>query len=197
MRRRISTTSAAIGMAAITVLATGGSAQAHGYSSSPTSRQAFCADGAVSGCGAIQWEPQSVEGPKGFPQGGPSDGTLCAGGNGRFSELDDPRGGDWPTSNVPSGQDFTFTWTNTAMHSTTDYRYYVTKDGWDPSQPLTRSALELDPFLVVPMDGRQPAAEESHTGRLPGKSGRHMIFSVWTVADTGNAFYSCSDVNFQ
>ena len=38
---------------------------AHGYFSSPASRQAQCARGVVS-CGDIKWEPQSVEGPKGL-----------------------------------------------------------------------------------------------------------------------------------
>ena len=42
-----------------------GPAQAHGYISSPPSRQALCAQGVVTNCGAIQYEPQSVEGPKG------------------------------------------------------------------------------------------------------------------------------------
>jgi chitin-binding protein len=37
----------------------------------------------------------------------------------------------------------------------------------------------------------------SHSGKLPsGKSGRHMILAVWDIADTGNAFYQCSDVTF-
>jgi hypothetical protein len=29
-----------------------------------------------------------------------------------------------------------------------------------------------------------------------GRTGRHMILAVWTIADTGNAFYQCSDVSF-
>ncbi len=40
-------------------------AYAHGFVSSPPSRQARCAQGAVQ-CGAIKYEPQSVEGPKGL-----------------------------------------------------------------------------------------------------------------------------------
>nr|WP_308404804.1 lytic polysaccharide monooxygenase [Streptomyces sp. XM4011] len=27
------------------------------------------------------------------------------------------------------------------------------------------------------------------------RPGRHLILAVWDVADTGNAFYSCSDVD--
>ncbi|MFR9725489.1 lytic polysaccharide monooxygenase [Streptomyces sp. MS19] len=196
MRKRITTAVAGVGMAMTMVLGTGGSAQAHGYTTSPTSRQLFCAQGAVSDCGSIIWEPQSVEGPKGFPQAGPADGTLCAGGNSRFSQLDNPRGGSWPTTRVSSGQRFTFNWTFTARHSTTDFRYYITRNGWNPNQPLTRAQLDTTPFLTVPLNGRQPGQTESHAGTLPSRSGRHVILAVWNVADTGNAFYSCSDVQF-
>ncbi|MCX2968703.1 lytic polysaccharide monooxygenase auxiliary activity family 9 protein [Streptomyces sp. TRM70308] len=195
--RRLTSIAAALGIAAATVLTTAGSASAHGYSTSPASRQMHCAQGTVSGCGQIRWEPQSVEGPKGFPARGPADGTICAGGNARFGELDDPRGGNWPTTQLRSGQQTTFTWRNTARHSTSTYDYYITRDGWNPNRPLTRADLERAPFLSVNLGGRQPGATESHTGRLPGgKTGRHLILAVWNVADTGNAFYACSDVRF-
>ncbi|MGW2849460.1 lytic polysaccharide monooxygenase, partial [Streptomyces sp. NPDC001274] len=36
----------------------------------------------------------------------------------------------------------------------------------------------------------------THSGVLPQKSGKHLILGVWTIADTGNAFYACSDVTF-
>ena len=84
----------------------------------------------------------------------------------------------------------------TARHATTSFRYFVTRDGWNPSQPLTRSALESAPFLTVPGNNQQPPANVSHPGTLPNKSGRHIILSVWDIADTGNAFYQCADVNF-
>lgn len=197
MRTRITAAAVAMGIAAATAVATGGSAAAHGYTTSTPSRQMHCAQGTVANCGGIQWEPQSVEGPKGFPGGGPSDGRICAGGNSRFSELDQPRNGSWPTAQLSSGANYTFSWRNTARHRTTDYRYYITKNGWNPNSTLTRADLEPAPFLTVPMGGRQPAATESHTGRLPsGKSGRHLILAVWNVYDTANAFYACSDVRF-
>lgn len=197
MRKRIATALVGFGVAATTVLATGGSAQGHGYTQSPMSRQAYCANGTAGDCGSIQWEPQSVEGPKGFPAAGPADGQICSGGNSRFAQLDDPRGGNWPATRLTPGQGFTFTWKMTAAHRTTDFKYYITKDGWDPTKPLTRAALEPQPFMTVHMGGRQPAAIESHQGTIPtGKSGRHLILGVWTVDDTANAFYACSDVTF-
>ncbi|RMI42518.1 lytic polysaccharide monooxygenase auxiliary activity family 9 protein [Streptomyces triticirhizae] len=195
MRKTILTAVTGVGLAVATVFATTTAAQGHGYTTSPTSRQQFCAQGVASDCGAIQWEPQSVEGPKGFPAAGPADGSICSGGNSRFSELDDPRGGNWPATDLNPGQSLTFSWTFTARHSTSEFEYYITRDGYDPSQPLTRANLEPAPFLTVPMNGAQPGETENHQGTVPNKSGRHVILAVWNVADTGNAFYACSDVD--
>ncbi|MGW5848307.1 lytic polysaccharide monooxygenase auxiliary activity family 9 protein [Streptomyces sp. NPDC055254] len=173
------------------------SASSHGYTDTPISRAKLCANKTVSNCGAIQWEPQSVEGFKGFPASGPSDGTICAGGLPQFAELDNQRGGTWPATSVNSGQSYNFRWQFTANHATTDFKYYVTKNGWDPTRPLTRSALESQPFLTVAYNGARPAMTTTHQGAMPsGKSGRHMILAVWTVHDTPMAFYSCSDVQF-
>jgi len=195
MRKKITAAVVGLGLGGAAMLFTGGSAQGHGFSTDPTSRQALCADGKVTDCGAIQHEPQSVEGPKGFPEAGPEDGAICSGGNESFKELDDPRNGEWPTTKLNAGEKYTFSWSLTAMHSTTDFQYFITKDGYDPGQPLTRDDLEAKPFLTVPMDGKQPPAEWSAEGEIPdGKSGKHVILGVWNIADTANAFYSCSDV---
>lgn len=183
------------GAAAVMIAVVGATpASAHGYTTNPASRAANCANGVVSDCGQIQYEPQSVEGPKGFPGGGPQ--NICSADNASFSELDDPRGGEWPAQNVSSGQTLSFNWTLTAAHSTTAFEYYITNSGYDPGQPLTRGALDTTPFLTVPYDGQQPPTSVSHSGTLPDRSGKHMIVGVWTIADTANAFYQCSDVNF-
>ncbi|MFJ6771478.1 lytic polysaccharide monooxygenase [Kitasatospora sp. NPDC091257] len=175
-------------------------ASSHGWISTPPSRAALCdthVDGVPWDCGDIQWEPQSVEGPKGFPALGPSDGTICAGGNPRFAELDDPHGGAWPTTPVTAGQQLTFTWKFTARHATADFRYYMTKPGYDASQPVTRANLDLTPFLTVPYGGKQVPSTLSHTAIVPGgRTGHQVVVAVWTISDTGNAFYSCSDVRF-
>ncbi|SEP49312.1 lytic polysaccharide monooxygenase auxiliary activity family 9 protein [Amycolatopsis saalfeldensis] len=174
-----------------------GVAWGHGYTTAPPSRAYNCSIGAVGDCGDIQYEPQSTEGPKGFPEAGPADGQICSAGISRFAQLDDMRGGTWPTSQLTSGGTYTFKWTLTAAHATTSFRYFVTKDGWDPTAPLTRAQLDLTPFLTVPYNGQQPPTSVAHTGTLPsGKSGRHMIVGVWDIADTGNAFYQCADVTF-
>ncbi|MFJ3585251.1 lytic polysaccharide monooxygenase [Streptomyces sp. NPDC090127] len=196
MRKKIGVAAVALGVAGASLFATS-SASSHGYTDSPISRQKLCANGTVTNCGNIQWEPQSVEGPKGFPGGGPADGTICAGGNSQFAQLDDPRGGAWPTTKLNAGQSHTFRWQFTARHSTTDFKYYITKNGWNGTQKLTRAALDPQPFLTVPYNNAQPPATLSHSGTLPGgKTGRHVILAVWTIADTSNAFYACSDVQF-
>ena len=196
-KRRLSLAGIAVGALALTVSTSVPLAYGHGWTNSPISRAKLCQQGAVQNCGAIQWEPQSVEGPKGFPAAGPADGVLCSAGLAQFHELDDQRGGAWPATQLQGGQGFTFTWHLTAPHSTADFSYYMTKQGWNPSQPLTRSALELTPFLTVKMNGSRPPNDMSHPGTITtGRSGRHMILAVWTIADTGNAFYQCSDVNF-
>ncbi|WEO97219.1 lytic polysaccharide monooxygenase [Streptomyces sp. FXJ1.172] len=200
---RIRTKSSAVVLGVVTAgafaLSTGG-ASGHGYTDLPISRQKLCANGTVTNCGDIQYEPQSVEGPKGFPAAGPADGQLCNGGLSRFAQLSSPAtpsGGAWPTTKVTGGQTYTFRWQFTAEHATTDFRYYVTKQGWNQDHALSRSDLDLTPFLTVPYNGQRPPATLSHSGTLPsGLSGHHVILAVWTIADTGNAFYACSDVTF-
>ncbi|WP_033213574.1 lytic polysaccharide monooxygenase auxiliary activity family 9 protein [Kitasatospora phosalacinea] len=188
----------AVGVAAAAaVLATAVPASSHGYITTPPSRAGLCGAGVVKNCGQIQWEPQSVEGPKGFPNSGPADGTLCAGGDSRWAPLDNPRSGAWPTTKVTAGQQLTLTWSIEARHATTSFRYFLTKPGYDATTKITRSNLNLTPFLTVPMGGKQPPATLSHTGTLPsGLTGHQVILAVWDIADTGNAFYQCMDVNF-
>ncbi|MET9589536.1 lytic polysaccharide monooxygenase [Streptomyces sp. NPDC006516] len=196
MRKRASAAVIGLAIAGASMFATS-SASSHGYTDSPISRQKLCANGTVTNCGNIQWEPQSVEGPKGFPAAGPADGKICAGGNSQFAQLDDPRGGAWPATKVTAGQGYSFRWQFTARHSTSDFRYYITKNGWDSTKPLTRAALESQPFMTVPYGNQQPPATLTHQGTIPTqKTGKHIILAVWNVADTTNAFYACSDVQF-
>ncbi|MFD4908765.1 lytic polysaccharide monooxygenase [Kitasatospora purpeofusca] len=195
MRKRLAIGAA---LAAVAVpLAMAVPANSHGFINLPPSRSALCGAGVVKNCGDIQWEPQSVEGPKGFPTRGPADGTICAGADARWAPLDNPRNGAWPTTKVTAGGQQTFTWEIEARHSTTNFRYFLTKPGYDPTQKITRANLDLTPFLTVPYNGRQPAATTTHTGTLPtGRTGHHVVVAVWDVADTSNAFYSCTDVLF-
>ncbi|KIZ17042.1 lytic polysaccharide monooxygenase auxiliary activity family 9 protein [Streptomyces natalensis] len=142
-------------------------ASAHGYVSTPPSRQAQCAAGTVA-CGPIKWEPQSVEGPKGL--------TSCSGGNSRFADLDDDSKG-WQVTPVGSSQ--TFNWKLTARHATSTWQYFVGG----------QKIAEFDD------GGAQPPATVSHTVDFGDITGKQKVLAVWNIADTANAFYACIDVN--
>src|SRR5690348_16069740 len=144
MRRRV--TLPALTVAAVTgsLFVAASPASAHGYISSPPSRQANCASGAVSGCGDIVYEPQSVEMPKGSKQ--------CNGGGSRFTVLND-NSKNWPVSSV--GQNVTFNWVLTARHSTATWEYFIG-----------------DTLLASFNDGgAQPGPTKSHSVNMKGFSG--------------------------
>ncbi|NGY60041.1 lytic polysaccharide monooxygenase [Lentzea sp. NEAU-D13] len=166
--RRVAAAMAGVLAAPLLVVAVPtGTAFAHGYVSSPASRQAQCASGAVKECGAIQWEPQSVEGPKGL--------RSCHANLQQFSVLSNESKG-WKVSNV--GRTATFNWTFTARHRTRDYEYFV-----DGRKVATFSG-----------NNQQPPATVQHKVNL-GSPGRHKVLAIWNIGDTTNAFYSCIDVN--
>jgi N-acetylglucosamine-binding protein A len=174
--------------------------EAHGYIS--FSRNKKCADGINVGCGNIIYEPQSLEGPDGFPQGGPPDGRIASADgerpsqtSGLFLQLDQPGASRWQKTNVQPGS-ISFPWTFTANHVTRDWRYYLTRDGWNPEAPLARASFDLNPFCVVSGNMAQPPFSLTHTCNLPARSGYHVVLAVWDVGDTVNAFYNCLDVQF-
>ncbi|MER5746403.1 MULTISPECIES: lytic polysaccharide monooxygenase auxiliary activity family 9 protein [unclassified Streptomyces] len=144
-----------------------GSASAHGYISSPPSRQAQCAAGTVS-CGEIKYEPQSVEGPKGL--------TSCSGGNSRFAELDNDSKG-WKVTSV--GRSTSFQWVLTARHATSTWQYFAGG----------RKVAEFND------NGAQPGATVTHQVDFGSVTGRQKVLAVWNIADTANAFYACIDLN--
>jgi chitin-binding protein len=164
---------------------------AHGYIDN--GRSSLCKQGLNKSCGPVQYEPQSVEGVGNFPQSGPADGQIAGGGV--FPDLDVQTATRWHKVNMTGGKN-TFTWTFTARHSTADWKYYITKKGWDPNKPLTRADLEL----ITTVDGgaKQPPAKLSHVIDVPtDRTGYHIILGVWDIADTPNAFYQVVDVNLQ
>lgn len=165
LRRRIAALATGALVAPLAVVALpSAQAFAHGYISSPPSRQAQCAQNTVS-CGDIKWEPQSVEGPKGL--------RSCNGGVSRFAELNDNNKGWRATS---TGRTVTFNWTFTARHRTSNYEYYVNGSR----------------VAVVDGGNQIPGAVVTHTVTLPS-SGRQTVLAIWNIGDTTNAFYSCVD----
>ena len=168
MRRRFALPALTVAAIVTSLFVAVAPASAHGYISSPPSRQANCASGAVTNCGDIIYEPQSVEAPKGS--------TLCNGGGARFTVLNDTSK-SWPAASV--GTTVTFNWVITARHSTTTWEYFI-------GNTLLASFND---------GGAQPGATKSHTVSMGSFRGRQTVLARWNIADTANAFYSCVDLN--
>jgi len=130
------------------------------------------------------------------------DGRLCSGGATvfDFEGFNLPRD-DWPVTHLTSGADIQFRYNKWAAHPGS-FREYITKDSWSPTRPLTWNDLEPAPFSNVtnPPSVGSPGNVESYyfwDATLPsGKTGRHLIYSVWTRSDSQETFYGCSDVVF-
>src|ERR1700740_542111 len=76
---------------------------AHGYITMPEARGFLCKQGGNSNCGAIQWEPQSLEAPSGFPNGGRADGAIAAAGLAQFNELNEQTSSRWTKRALTAG----------------------------------------------------------------------------------------------
>ena len=127
-------------------------------------------------------------------------GSLCSGGNPGFAGFDLSRA-DWPLTHLTSGATIEYNYSNWAAHPGS-FHLYVTRDSWSPTRPLGWDDLEDTPFLSVtnPRAVGSPGSVGGHyywTGTLPGnKSGRHLLYSVWSRSDSQETFYGCSDVTF-
>lgn len=131
-------------------------------------------------------------------------GDIASGANPAFAGLD--LIGDWPAATLPSSADeYAFSYAYTAHHieETWTHQWFVTRDDWDPSTPLTWDDFEPTPFMTE-IHG-DPGVTRHTTGALPPKVGRHVIVNIWgghggPIDDngrmTGEFFVSCCDVEF-
>ncbi|MFD7612165.1 lytic polysaccharide monooxygenase [Streptomyces sp. NPDC059828] len=190
----------------LTVLAAA-PAVAHGSLTDPVSRVSSCyAEGpespesaacraavAASGTQAFyDWNEVNIANAAGNHRQLVPDGKLCSAGRDKYKGLDLPRA-DWPASKLAAGR-HTFRYKGTAPHKGS-FELYITKDGYDPSKPLTWSDLEQAPFARV-TDPKLVNGEYVFDGTVPNKSGRHLVYSIWQRSDSPEAFYTCSDVVF-
>ncbi|MFF4955222.1 lytic polysaccharide monooxygenase auxiliary activity family 9 protein [Streptomyces chattanoogensis] len=206
--RRKATGLALAGIAplALTVV-TATPAAAHGSMSDPVSRVMACyAEGPESPKSAACKAAVQASGAQAFYDwngvrdgnaGGQSktkipDGKLCSANSAEFKGLDLPRK-DWPASAMKSGS-HTFRYKATAPHRGS-FELYITKRGYDPARPLKWSDLEAKPFAKV-TDPKLTNGEYVFSGKVPQRSGRHLIYSIWQRSDSPEAFYTCSDVVF-
>ncbi|MFF8270031.1 lytic polysaccharide monooxygenase [Streptomyces sp. NPDC016562] len=182
-------------------------AAAHGSMTDPVSRVAACyAEGpeaprsaackaAVAASGAqafYDWNAVNIANAAGNHRALIPNGQLCSAGNDKYQGLDLARA-DWPASTMTAGA-HTFRYKGTAPHKGS-FELYVTKDGYDPTQPLRWADLEPAPFAKVTDPGMQNG-DYVFQGTVPAKSGRHVIYSIWQRSDSPEAFYTCSDVVF-
>ncbi|GGH19310.1 lytic polysaccharide monooxygenase [Paenibacillus segetis] len=183
----------ALMLAIIMLFVLEGKASAHGYVNNPSSRADLCASGINKNCGLIIYEPYSLEALKGFPAAGPADGKIASA-NGAFAPLDEQSATRWNKVNISPGPT-TFNWNIKVPHSTSSWKYYITKQDWNPDAPLTRASFDLTPFCSVSYKGT-PGNTYSDTCNVPNRTGYQVILAVWEIADTANAFYNVIDVNF-
>ncbi|MFF4348190.1 lytic polysaccharide monooxygenase [Streptomyces sp. NPDC001530] len=200
---------AAVGVAplALTALATA-PASAHGTMGDPVSRVAQCyaenpesptsgackAAVAAGGTQALyDWNGIRIGDANGRHQELIPDGKLCSANNDEFKGLDLARA-DWPTTSVSSGA-YTFKYRVTAPHKGT-FNVYITKAGYDPSQPLAWDDLDLEHPVATSTDPVASGGFYTFSGTLPERSGKQLLYAIWQRSDSPEAFYSCSDVTF-
>jgi chitin-binding protein len=121
------------------------------------------------------------------------DGKLCSANDPAFQGLDLARA-DWPATGVRGGS-YTFKYRVTAPHKGT-FKVYITKPGYDPSQPLGWGDLDLSAPVATATDPVASGGFYTFSGTLPERSGKHLLYAVWQRSDSPEAFYSCSDVTF-
>ena len=179
---------------------------AHGYVSSPKARVIVCKENGIENptlpaCVAAKaagnvgfYSPQSIAigGVKDNHQSVIADGKLCSAGVGGYGGLDLGRT-DWPATSVAAGPR-EFVWTNTAQHRTMYFRYYITKQGYNPANPVKWSDLEQ-------IHQSAPTGQEAtsrHVVTLPARTGKHVVYSIWQrdYADAPEGFYQCIDVQY-
>ncbi|WP_307867919.1 lytic polysaccharide monooxygenase auxiliary activity family 9 protein [Umezawaea beigongshangensis] len=220
MRRGIALLSAAFAALLVAFLVNAAPASAHGTMMKPGSRTFLCWKDGLSPQGNIvpqnpacaaavnaggtnalyNWFSVLRSDGAGRTRGFIPDGQLCSGGNPTFSGFDIPSTA-WPLTHVTAGGSWTFAYNAWAAHPGS-FRVYITKDSWSPTRPLAWNDVEDTPFLTVtnpPMKGSVGTVEGQYnwTGTLPsGKSGQHVVYTVWERSDSRETFYSCSDVVF-
>jgi chitin-binding protein len=198
---------ALLGVVVLVGLLSPGTAHAHGAPQNPISRAVACGPeggqrtgtpacvAAINVSGGFEaWDNIRVANVAGRDREVIPDGKLCSGGIARYHGLDLARA-DWPSTTLTSGATYSFSYRETIPHDGT-FRMYVTKDSYDATKVLRWADLETAPFLTA-TDPTLRGNAYVMSGRLPGgKTGRHLIFTIWQNSSTADTYYSCSDVVF-
>ncbi len=200
---------AAFVMAAPVLLtaAAGSPAAAHGAPTDPVSRVSACSpegdsqgtaacEAAIAANGApfTAWDNMRIAGVNGRDREVVPDGQLCSGGLAPYKGLDLARA-DWPSTRLSPGSTLNLTYRTTIPHTGT-FKLFLTKPGYDPTEPLKWSDLPEKPFASIT---DPPLRDGSYrfSAKLPAdRSGRHVLYTIWQNTSTVDTYYSCSDVVF-
>ncbi|MFV2020671.1 lytic polysaccharide monooxygenase auxiliary activity family 9 protein [Micromonospora sp. LOL_023] len=146
------------------------------------------------------WNGLYREGVGGNHQGAIPNGQLCSGGRtegGRYNAMDTI--GNWHATSINNS--FSLRLFDQASHGADYIRVYVTRQGFNPvTQALGWNNLEL-----VAQIGNTPASRWQSVPSgvqidipvsAPGRTGRHMVYTIWQASHMDQSYYFCSDVNF-
>jgi predicted carbohydrate-binding protein with CBM5 and CBM33 domain len=122
------------------------------------------------------------------------DGQLCGAGSAKYDAFNAARA-DWPATRIEAGAKVRFQFAAWAPHPGT-IELYVTRDGHDPTKPLAWGDLEPAPFSSVTNPSLTDGNYAWDVVWPQGKSGRHIVYSIWQRSDSPEAFFNCSDVVF-
>ncbi|WP_213455804.1 lytic polysaccharide monooxygenase [Rhizomonospora bruguierae] len=150
------------------------------------------------------WNGLYREGVAGNHQGAIPDGQLCSGGQTggtRYAALDTP--GAWKATNVNNS--FNLVVHDQARHGADYFMIYVTKQGFNP---LTQKPRWSDLELITKTRKYAPGEGQTTNDPVlngvsitipvsaPGRTGRHIVYTIWQASHADQSYYWCSDVIF-
>lgn len=155
--------------------------------------------------GMWNWNGLYRDGTGGNHQAYIPDGQLCSSGRvdgNRYAALDTP--GAWRATSV--NNNFTLTVHDQALHGADYYDVYVSRQGfnpltqaprWSDMERVTRTGRYL-PGAGTPVSG-DPVLNGVNVDisvSAPGRTGRHLVYTIWKASHSDQIFYFCSDVIF-
>ncbi|MCZ4510701.1 lytic polysaccharide monooxygenase [Streptomyces sp. ActVer] len=181
-----------------------GPAAAHGAPTDPVSRVLACSPGgqqsqsaacrAAVSSGIAAFDNLRLAGVNGRDRQVVPDGKLCSGGIAAYRGLDLARA-DWPSTRLTGGANMTLTYRSTIPH-TGSFKLFLTKEGYDPTKPLTWSDLPSQPFAAATDPALVNGAYRIKAKLPSDRTGRHLLYTIWQNTSTPDTYYSCSDVVF-
>lgn len=133
----------------------------------------------------------------------PPDGKIASAGQPFASTLDEVET-DWQKHEVPSNNQLEIEWKFDIQCIVRRFNFFLTKDGWNPKQPLSRAQFETKPFyqdeyVAIPFWEHKGMLERKgvthDTIRIPRRSpGHQVLLAVVETADTGSAYYEVVDL---